>query len=684
MWALRPPGWRMAVLLRGLAMVALTHLGQSCPRHAIGRITIQDGEYGGRTNEKMYATARSEYEVGRMNGKIYSTTRSAHEGARTHGKIHSSSRRPYEATFGPRLRLSGSLGDSSVSTESDRCRGRVEVLYGGTWGTVCDDGWDLLAAGVACAWLGCGEALAAPGAAHFGRGRGPVHLDNVRCEGDESALWECAHAGWGDHNCGHHEDAGIVCQGECCRVTLLSGAQVGATAPGGPLGWRGAFPTTTMRPTVQPVSEFPKGLKLLRLAWGSEPGLRPPPRCQGRVEVLYESEWGTVCDDEWDMLEAGVACVWLGCGEALAAPGAAHFGRGRGPVHLDNVHCRGDESALWDCEHAGWGDHNCGHHEDAGIVCQGAFLTTLAPTTPTQPPTMSSSIHDSSNVTSANGSDATAEVTPSTSLHNQDVPTRLVGGASPCEGRVELSVAEGQWATVCDDVWDLADARVACRSVGCGPALAAPGSAVFGRGRGPIALDNVECVGTEANLGHCAHAGWGVHNCGHGEDAGAVCAGPGSDTTYASPLELSSAGTARFSWVDTPPSLLPLMRLVGEVEPSPNNSTRLPPLPPMLSSTNVRRCQGRIELFLMGTWGTVCDDAWDLTAASVACAALGCGAAVAAPGLAAFGPGRGPIWLDNVKCEGHEASLVQCSHIGAYAHNCDHTEDAGVVCAGPG
>ncbi|XP_078472899.1 scavenger receptor cysteine-rich domain-containing group B protein [Lampetra planeri] len=565
---------------------------------------------------------------------------------------------PNAATFGPRLRLSGSLGDTSVSTDSDRCQGRVEVLHDGTWGTVCDDGWDLLAAGVACAWLGCGEALAAPGAAHFGRGRGPVHLDNVRCEGYESALWECEHAGWGDHNCGHHEDASIVCQG--------------------------AFPTTTMRPTVQPVSEFPKGLKLLRLAWGSEPGLRPPPRCQGRVEVLYESEWGTVCDDEWDMLEASVACAWLGCGEALAAPGAAHFGRGRGPVHLDNIHCRGDESALWECEHAGWGDHNCGHHEDASIVCQGAFLTTPAPTTPTHPPTMSPSIPDSSNVSSANGSDATTEVTPSTSLHNQDVPTRLVGGASPCEGRVELSVAEGQWATVCDDVWDLADARVACRSVGCGPALAAPGSAVFGRGRGPIALDNVECVGTEANLGHCAHAGWGVHNCGHGEDAGAVCAEPGSDTTYASPLELSSAGTARFSWMDTPSSLLPPMRLVGEMEPSPNNSTRLPPLPPILSSTNVRRCQGRIELFLMGTWGTVCDDAWDLTAASVACAALGCGAAIAAPGLAAFGPGRGPIWLDNVKCEGHEASLVQCSHIGAYAHNCDHTEDAGVVCAGPG
>uniref|UniRef100_S4RTF3 SRCR domain-containing protein n=1 Tax=Petromyzon marinus TaxID=7757 RepID=S4RTF3_PETMA len=388
-------------------------------------------------------------------------------------------------------------------------------------------------------------------------------------------------------------------------------------------------------------------------------------RCRGRVEVLYGGTWGTVCDDGWDLLAAGVACAWLGCGEALAAPGAAHFGRGRGPVHLDNVRCEGDESALWECAHAGWGDHNCGHHEDAGIVCQGELSGVMDGRVSVLAPEWCYAL--------ASSGCGVRRYHDPLYLHPRtpppDVPTRLVGGASPCEGRVELSVAEGQWATVCDDVWDLADARVACRSVGCGPALAAPGSAVYGRGRGPIALDNVECVGTEANLGHCAHAGWGVHNCGHGEDAGAVCAG--TSPTHTDSIDmwtpLVSGRTSHLS------NVMLGWRFIWTTSNCAKNIK--------IKLNNVRRCQGRIELFLMGTWGTVCDDAWDLTAASVACAALGCGAAVAAPGLAAFGPGRGPIWLDNVKCEGHEASLVQCSHIGAYAHNCDHTEDAGVVCA---
>lgn len=101
---------------------------------------------------------------------------------------------------------------------------------------------------------------------------------------------------------------------------------------------------------------------------------------------------------------------------------------------------------------------------------------------------------------------------------------RLVGGPGPCRGRVEVLYAGG-WGTVCDDDWDFADARVACREAGCGPALGATGLGHFGYGRGPVLLDNVGCAGTEARLSDCFHLGWGQHNCGHHEDAGALCAG---------------------------------------------------------------------------------------------------------------------------------------------------------------
>lgn len=92
---------------------------------------------------------------------------------------------------------------------------------------------------------------------------------------------------------------------------------------------------------------------------------------RGRVEVLYAGGWGTVCDDDWDFADARVACREAGCGPALGATGLGHFGYGRGPVLLDNVGCAGTEARLSDCFHLGWGQHNCGHHEDAGALCSG-------------------------------------------------------------------------------------------------------------------------------------------------------------------------------------------------------------------------------------------------------------------------------------------------------------------------
>lgn len=93
-------------------------------------------------------------------------------------------------------------------------------------------------------------------------------------------------------------------------------------------------------------------------------------RCSGRVEIHHNGQWGTVCDDLWDLRDANVVCRQLECGVAISAPQNAAFGRGSGPIWLDDVNCNGDEASITQCRHRGFGIHNCGHHEDASVVCQ--------------------------------------------------------------------------------------------------------------------------------------------------------------------------------------------------------------------------------------------------------------------------------------------------------------------------
>ena len=92
---------------------------------------------------------------------------------------------------------------------------------------------------------------------------------------------------------------------------------------------------------------------------------------EGRVEIFNNGNWGTVCDDEWDMKDAQVVCRQFGFPYAVSAPKSAHFGFGSGNIWLDEVRCSGTESSIVDCSHNGWGSHDCGNSEDASVICSG-------------------------------------------------------------------------------------------------------------------------------------------------------------------------------------------------------------------------------------------------------------------------------------------------------------------------
>ncbi|XP_066574376.1 macrophage scavenger receptor types I and II isoform X3 [Amia ocellicauda] len=90
---------------------------------------------------------------------------------------------------------------------------------------------------------------------------------------------------------------------------------------------------------------------------------------QGRVEVYHEGQWGTICDDKWDITDGSVVCKMLGFQRADRVYTHAYFGRGIGNILLDEVSCTGKETSIFDCQSSAVGKSDCTHSEDAGVSC---------------------------------------------------------------------------------------------------------------------------------------------------------------------------------------------------------------------------------------------------------------------------------------------------------------------------
>lgn len=106
----------------------------------------------------------------------------------------------------------------------------------------------------------------------------------------------------------------------------------------------------------------------------------------------------------------------------------------------------------------------------------------------------------------------------------EHLPLRLREGEGGCSGRLELYY-NGTWGTICSDQWDIRDAQVVCRQLGCGQAVSTDRSAGFGASEGIFWLNRVNCRGNEIHLWDCLYSLKNHTDCFHRQDAGVTCTG---------------------------------------------------------------------------------------------------------------------------------------------------------------
>uniref|UniRef100_A0A3P8TZR5 SRCR domain-containing protein n=1 Tax=Amphiprion percula TaxID=161767 RepID=A0A3P8TZR5_AMPPE len=373
--------------------------------------------------------------------------------------------------------------------------------------------------------------------------------------------------------------------------------------------------------------------------------------CSGRLQVKWNQVWSSVCSDGFDLQDAEVVCRELGCGSPSGFEGKLY---GEAPEWNTEFLCGGHESGLLHCDHSDRDTCSpgttitltCSDPDDVRLVggasrCAGRLevkhdgvwravnilhsdwnmkvaavicgrLDCGAAVSAVNRPEYSQEdawwISSSCLQTKLALKDCVT-VNCEQIFHSLKVTcsdsVRLMGGTHLCSGRLQVKWNQ-VWSSVCSDGFDLQDAEVVCRELGCGSPSGFKGELYR---EAPEWNTEFLCGGHESGLLHCDHSD--RDTCSPGTTITLTCSAPDH------------------------------VRLVG------NSST----------------CAGELQMKVQGEWRPVVDQDWDrnqnrTSAAAAVCSQLGCGSAVAI-NVEDFELDR-PVWLIKSSCFQSAVSLLDC------------------------
>ncbi|XP_063348700.1 scavenger receptor cysteine-rich type 1 protein M130-like [Pelmatolapia mariae] len=499
--------------------------------------------------------------------------------------------------------------------------------------------------------------------------------------------------------------------------------------------------------------------------------------CSGRLQVKSNQRWSSVCEADFDLQDAEVVCRELGCGPPSLLQGAL-YGEVEAPVWSREFQCGGHESALLDCRSSGSARSSCSPGKAAGLTCSepvrlvggasrcGGTLqfNHLGEWRPVdgfysnwtlksaavvcehldcgsavyaektegmhfrarsvwsvEPDCIQSVSALRACLTSYVGDHFVVAMSPGSMHLTCSDSVRLLNGSSLCSGRLQVK-SNQRWSSVCEADFDLQDAEVVCRELGCGPPSLLQG-ALYGEVEAPVWSREFQCGGHESALLDCRSSGSARSSCSPGKAAGLTCSEPvrlvGGASRCAGTLELKHLGEWRpveaFSWTLKEAAVFcqhldcGSAVFVGKRDDYRHSGDRMRINPDCVHSGSALRecatvvssysytldltcsdsvrllngsslCSGRLQVKSNQRWSSVCEADFDLQDAEVVCRELGCGPPSLLQG-ALYGEVEAPVWSREFQCGGHESALLDCRSSGSARSSCSPGNAAGLTCS---